>query len=100
MKHKHAEFIKAWADDNGSVQFRNKNDDGEWIFIGHAGIFEVTYREFRMTPKPEYLYGKLSLDPDGFSIFNKLRLPTDNVRATFIDGKLTAVELITEGDGK
>jgi hypothetical protein len=98
MKHKHAEFIKAWAEDSASVQFRNKNwPNAIWMPSNSSSVFDYDFCEFRMTPKPEYRYFHLH---DKMHDATGRRDITDNIRATFIEGKLTAVELITEGDGK
>ena len=98
MKHKHAELIKAWAEDSESVQFRNKDYPGaDWYPIKSSGAFDYGFCEFRLTPKPEYRYFHLH---DKMHEATGRRDITDNIRATFIDGKLTAVELITEGDGE
>ena len=97
MKHKHAELIKAWAEDSESVQFRNKDYPGaDWYPIKSSGAFDYYgFCEFRLTPKPAYDYAD-SRDVGG----SRNRCQEDNIRLTYIDGKLTAVELITEGDGK
>jgi hypothetical protein len=101
MKHKHAEFIKAWADDITSVQCRLKNGNGDWTRTPpHA--FDWPDAEFRMTPTPLYWYlcvyvhGTISR----IDSFIPVRMPSSNIRLTYIDGKLTDAEVITNGDGK
>jgi len=92
-KHKHAEFIKAWVDDSESVQIARFDN---WAPVHFLAEFDNDNCKFRFAPKPEYRYFTVNC----WSGATASRVQSDNIRATFTDGKLTAVEIITEGDGK
>ena len=100
MKHQHAEFIKAWADDSRSVQHRD-NPTWPWVHFNNVDAFEMP-GEFRMTPRPKYWYVSVATNgmvADISQLF-PVRNAHNNIRLTYIDGKLTAAEVITENDGK
>lgn len=101
MKHKHAEFIKAWADDPESVQVRLLQLR-DWCNVRFSGCFDETHVEFRHTPKPDCWYSFVTNGPIEGDVLriHKSRFSGCNLRLTYIDGMLTAAEVITEGDGK
>ena len=106
MKHKHAEFIKAWANDNQSVQC-SLMPVREWFPVKHSASFDDPNIQFRLTPKPEYWYLAVasivthaSSVGVGTSQAFRARYECSNIRLTYINGKLTAAEVIKKGDGK
>lgn len=95
--HPQAHWIKMWVEDKNSVQFLVM--DGQWKNIESAAVFDYSWTSFRATPKPVYQYYLIN-ELCGSSVVGYQRLPEHNVRVTFIDGKLTAVDLLELGDGK
>jgi hypothetical protein len=61
MKHKHAEFIKAWADGE-CVQA--KDVYGDWATVRSLDVFNHDY-EFRIKPKTQTYRVALLAKPDG-----------------------------------
>ena len=103
MKHQHAEYIKAWAEDWGSVQFSTEPD--EWKCSPFVSIFGYSAVKFRHTPKPEYRYVVAASDAMTaaarvVSHAHITRTPGSNIRITYDNGVAVAVEMITAGDGK
>jgi hypothetical protein len=60
MKHKHAEFIKAWADGECVQVYAC----GAWIDVGRAVSFD-NCNEFRIKPKAQTYRVALMAKPDG-----------------------------------
>ena len=93
MRHKHADLIALWVEDNLSVQSRSRNIG--WMNFNLVSEFDNSNLEFRRTPKPEYRYDIVS--PSSWTIG---RRSNDNVKVTMINGKVVAVELLVPDDGK
>lgn len=104
MKHPQAQYIKAFADDEESVQ-KSAIQREYWMPVNSLSEFDDDGFKFRMTPKPVYFYmeiGEHNVHCQSRCSTNAVlhRQPRDNIRLTYIYGKLANVELITEGDGK
>jgi len=48
--HKHAEFIKAWAD---GAEIQIKTLAGRWVTIGHVAPSWEVKHEYRIKPEPQ-----------------------------------------------
>ena len=103
MKHKHAEFIIAWA--NGEeVEYQVNAKEGckpipsEWkpIFKGWSwdADFSIRYR-IKPEPKPDVVY-YANFRKDLISVYHIEKLRNDNLRLTFCaeTGELKSAEVL------
>ena len=95
MKHKHAEFIHAWAD-GAKIQWRDPKDDERWSDIRIPNWLEDCEYRIKPEPKPDVVveygfevYG-IALHSDKNSLIPK------NLRLTFDGetGKLKSAEVL------
>ncbi len=78
QKHKHAEYIIAFAN-GGAVQYKNKGRIDGWYDVDHMSMFDDKDYEFRMKPK--------TVITKGYKRFAYKQVPLGNwLVDTFIEG--------------
>jgi hypothetical protein len=95
MKHKHAEFIKAWAD-GAEIEFRaTRVANPEWRTTKNPS-WEDFY-EYRIKPEPVKVFRYLVIG-DSFTLYGFSGNQNANLRLTLIDGELVEAEVLKNGN--
>ena len=85
-------YDEIFSDDKGSLLESDFSGSGRRIRVWISERNMVDYEEY-VAPVVDVRYGFITLD--GIKQFTRgTRAPTDNLKATWIDGKLTSVEII------
>ena len=95
MKHKHAEFIKDWAD-GAEIEFRaTRVANPEWRTTKNPS-WEDFY-EYRIKPEPVKVVRYLVVD-NAFTLHGFCGQHNANLRLTLIDNELVAAEVLKNGN--
>jgi len=95
MKHKHAEFIKAWAD-GAEIEFRDTwVANAEWRSSKNPS-WEDRW-EYRIKPEPVKVVRYLVVD-NAFTLHGFCGQHNANLRLTLIDNELVAAEVLKNGN--
>ena len=91
MKHKHAELIKAWADNKG-LEIQYQDTIGNWITLDKTPLW-VEETEYRIKPETvkDVRYISIYYEPNWF---DENKCQDHNVKLTFVDGVLTEAEVL------
>jgi hypothetical protein len=108
--HKHATFIKAWAD-GAEIEYYSK-ELGCWQEIGDRCTSWNQYTQYRIKPKP--VIKKMYMHYDSIEgrvhnqVWDGMQVPqqmfftnsamSDHIEFTFTDGKLTSVKMMEGKD--